>query len=158
MLNVIRKTTKKLKLIVLMSPLLITACASQTQSGNVYREGEAMRAQTVQMGVVESVRSITIQGKNSGVGGAAGTVIGGVAGSNIGGGSGRVIGSVLGAVAGGVAGQKTEGAIVTRPGLEITVRHDDGSLRAYVQDADVRFSSGQRVRIISQNGKARVTY
>ena len=117
-----------------------------------------MQAQTVPMGTVESVRQVTIEGKNSGVGGAAGTVIGGIAGSNIGQGRGSAVGSVFGAVAGGLLGKKAEDGVVTRPGLEITVQLDSGGMRAYVQDADVQFRAGDRVRIVSGNGKARVTY
>lgn len=143
---------------VLFSVLVISGCASQSASSNVYREGDAMRGQTVQMGTVESVREITIQGKNSGVGGTAGAVIGGIAGSNIGQGRGSAVGSVLGAVTGGVLGKKTEDSVVTRPGLEITIQLDSGPLRAYVQDADVRFRAGDRVRVLTGNGKSRVTY
>lgn len=143
---------------VLISALALTGCASQSSSGNVYREGDTLQAQTVQMGTVESVREVTIEGKNSGVGGAAGTVIGGIAGSNIGQGRGSAVGSVLGAVAGGLLGKKAEDGVVTRPGLEITVQLDSGGMRAYVQDADVRFRAGDRVRIVSGNGKSRVTY
>lgn len=143
---------------ILISTLVMAGCASQSSSGNVYREGETMQAQTVQMGTVESVRQVTIEGKNSGVGGAAGTVIGGIAGSNIGQGRGSAVGSVLGAVAGGLLGKKAEDGVVTRPGLEITVQLDSGGMRAYVQDADVQFRAGDRVRIVSGNGKARVTY
>ncbi len=158
MSNLLKQFSRKIKLLVVLSPFMLVGCASQIQSGNVYRENEALRSQAVEMGIVESVRNITIQGTNSGVGGATGAVIGGVAGSNVGGGSGRILGSVIGAVAGGVVGQKAENAIVTRPGLEITVRLDSGSLRAIVQDADTYFSAGQRVRVVTQNGKARVTF
>ena len=34
---------------ILISTLVMAGCASQTSSGNVYREGETMQAQTVQM-------------------------------------------------------------------------------------------------------------
>lgn len=138
--------------------LVLAGCASQSSSGQVYREGETMRAQTVQMGTVESVRQVSIQGKNSGVGGAAGTVIGGIAGSNVGKGRGAAVGAVIGAVVGGVVGQKTEDGIVTRPGLEITVELDSGGMRAYVQDADEVFKAGDRVRILSSGGTARVSH
>ncbi|MDX1667796.1 MAG: glycine zipper 2TM domain-containing protein [Limnobacter sp.] len=135
-----------------------TGCATQSSSSNVYREGDTMRAQSVQMGTVESVREVTIQGKNSGAGGTAGAVIGGIAGSNVGKGRGSAVGTVLGAVAGGVLGKKAEDGVTSRTGLEITVQLDSGGMRAIVQDADVRFRSGDRVRILTSNGKARVTY
>ena len=63
---------------------LIGGCAS-TSSGSVYSGGQARQEQTVRMGVVESVRQVSIEGSKSGVGTLAGGAIGGVAGSNIGG-------------------------------------------------------------------------
>lgn len=136
----------------------LSACATQSSSGSVYREGEARRAQMIEQGVVESVRQVTIQGNTNNVGTAAGAVVGGVAGSNIGGGSGRAVGAILGAVAGGVAGQAVERNVSTRKGLEITVRMDNGSMRAYVQDADDTFRPGDRVRVVSTGGTSRVTH
>lgn len=136
---------------------LAAGCATQSSSGQVYREGETRRAQMIEQGTVESVRTVTIQGNTNGVGTAAGGIVGGIAGSNVGGGSGRAVGAVLGAVAGGIAGQAVERNASTRQGLEITVRMDNGTLRAYVQDADEQFRPGDRVRIVSGGGTSRVT-
>lgn len=136
----------------------LNACATRSSSGSVYREGEARRAQTIEMGVVESVRQVTIEGDTNGVGTATGAIVGGVAGSNVGGGSGRTLGAVLGAVAGGIAGQALERNATTREGVEITVKMDNGSLRAYVQDAGETFRPGERVRIVSGGGTSRVTH
>lgn len=136
----------------------LTGCASQSTSGSVYREGEARRAQYIEQGVVESVRTVTIQGDTNNVGTAAGAIVGGVAGSNVGGGKGSTIGAVLGALAGGVAGQAIERNSSTRQGLEITVKMDNGSLRAYVQDADEAFRPGDRVRVITSGGTSRVSH
>ena len=135
----------------------LAGCATQSSSGQVYREGETRRAQTIEQGTVESVRTVTIQGDTNGVGTAAGG-IGGLAGSNVGGGSGRAVGAVLGAVAGGIAGQSIERNASTRQGYEITVRMDNGTLRAYVQDADEQFRPGERVRVVSGGGTSRVTH
>jgi outer membrane lipoprotein SlyB len=135
----------------------LAGCATQGSSGQVYREGETRRAQTIEQGTVESVRNVTIQGDTNNVGTLAGGVIGGMAGSNVGGGSGRAAGAILGAVAGGIAGQAVERNASTRAGLEITVRMDNGTLRAYVQDADDTFRAGDRVRIVSNGGTSRVT-
>lgn len=136
----------------------LAGCATQSTSGQVYREGETRRAQIIEQGTVESVRIVTIQGDTNGVGTAAGGIIGGIAGSNVGGGSGRAVGAIVGAVAGGVAGQAIERNASTRQGLEITVRMDNGTLRAYVQDAAGEdFRPGERVRIVSGGGTSRVT-
>ncbi|HEX4880446.1 MAG TPA: glycine zipper 2TM domain-containing protein [Limnobacter sp.] len=135
----------------------LAGCATQSTSGAVYREGETRRAQMIEQGTVESVRTVTIQGDTNGVGTAAGGIVGGIAGSNVGGGSGRAVGAVLGAVAGGIAGQAIERNASTRQGLEITVRMDNGTLRAYVQDADEQFRPGDRVRVVTGGGTSRVT-
>jgi hypothetical protein len=62
----------------------LAGCATQSSSGQVYREGETRRAQIIEQGTVESVRMVTIQGDTNGVGTAAGGIIGGIAGSNVG--------------------------------------------------------------------------
>ena len=137
---------------------VITGCAS-TSSGSVYSGGQARQEQTVRMGVVESVRQVSIEGSKSGVGTVAGGLVGGVAGSNIGGGSrGSAIGTILGAVAGGVAGNAIEQGTTKKQGLEITVKLDNGELRAITQEADETFRSGERVRLLSGGGVTRVTH
>ena len=135
----------------------ISGCASSS-SGSVYSGGQARQEQTVRMGVVESVRQVTIEGSKSGVGTIAGGVVGGVAGSNIGGGKGSTIGTILGAVAGGVAGSAIEQGTTKKQGLEITVKLDNGELRAIIQDADESFRPGERVRLLSGSGVTRVTH
>jgi len=136
----------------------ITGCAS-TSSGSVYSGGQARQEQTVRMGVVESVRQVSIEGSKSGVGTIAGGVVGGVAGSNIGGGNrGSAVGTILGAVAGGVAGNVIEQGVTKKQGLEITVKLDNGELRAITQEADESFRPGERVRLLSGGGVTRVTH
>ncbi|MBL8383735.1 MAG: hypothetical protein JNM90_11695 [Burkholderiales bacterium] len=145
-------------LVALAVSLGTAGCATRSSSGSVYTPGQAQREQTVRMGIVESVRSVTIEPQRSGVGAATGGIVGGIAGSNVGGGRGAVVGSVLGAVAGGIAGQAAEGAITRKPGLEITVKLDNGELRAITQEADETFRPGERVRLLSGNGVTRVTH
>lgn len=144
--------------VVCTGALAIAGCATPSNSGSVYTPGQAQREQTVRMGVVESVRQVTIEKAPSGVGALAGGVIGGVAGSNVGGGKGATIGSVLGAVAGGVAGQAIEGGVGRKSGLEITVKLDNGELRAITQEADESFKPGERVRLLSGSGVTRVSH
>jgi len=135
----------------------VGGCAS-TSSGSVYSGGQARQEQTVRLGVVESVRQVSIEGSRSGVGAMAGGVAGGVAGSNVGGGKGSTIGSILGAVAGGVAGNAIEQGVTKKQGLEITVKLDNGELRAITQEADEAFRPGERVRLLSAGGVTRVTH
>lgn len=147
--------------IVTLSLLAVTVgmagCAGRSSSGSVYTQGQAQREQTVRMGVVESVRQVTIEPQQSGVGAATGGIVGGVAGANVGGGRGSIVGTVLGAVAGGLAGQAAEGAFTRKAGLEITVKLDNGELRAITQEADETFRPGERVRLLSGTGPTRVT-
>lgn len=143
---------------VIAAVLVAGGCASPSSSGSVYSSGEARREQVVRMGVVESVRTVTIEPARSGVGAATGGIVGGVAGSNVGGGRGSIVGSVLGAVVGGIAGDAAEGAIRRKAGLEITVKLDSGELRAITQESDEGFKPGDRVRLLSSGGTTRVTH
>ena len=138
--------------------LLLSGCAGPSSSGGVYTPGQAQREQTVRMAVVEGVRQVTIEKAPSGVGAVAGGVVGGVAGSSVGGGKGSTITSILGAVAGGLAGQAIEGGVGRKTGLEITVKLDNGELRAITQEADEQFKPGDRVRLLSGTGVTRVTH
>lgn len=143
-------------LLVAIPALMLAACASQ--SGSSYSRTQTRSEQTVRLGVVESVRSVTIEGTQSGVGAAAGAVVGGLGGSNVGGGKGSSVGAVLGAVLGGVAGNVIEGSTTKKAGLEITVKLDNGQLTAITQEADEQFRPGERVRILSGGGATRVTH
>jgi outer membrane lipoprotein SlyB len=143
----------------LISVLLLSACASGVGGGDYARE-QARGVQEVQMGVVESVREVKLEGTKSGVGTMTGAVVGGVAGSEIGHGKGSVVGSVLGAVAGGVAGAAVEEGTTRQKGVEVTVKLDGGRMIAITQAADDKetFKVGDRVRILSGGGVTRVTH
>ena len=136
---------------------LVSGCAS-TSSGSVYSARQARQEQTVRLGVVESVRQVTIEGSRSPVGTIAGGAVGGIAGANVGGGRGSTVGSILGAVAGGVAGSVLEERATRKDGLEITVRLENGELRAITQEADEVFKPGERVRLLSGGGVTRVSH
>ena len=74
-------------------------CAS-SKSSNVYTRNQTRGEMTVRLGVVESIREVTMEGTKSGVGSLAGAAVGGVAGSNLGGGKGQIVGAIVGAVVG----------------------------------------------------------
>jgi outer membrane lipoprotein SlyB len=139
--------------------LALNGCYTPSSSGSVYSAGEARNEQTVRMAVVESVRQVTIEGTRGEVGTVAGGAIGGLGGSTLGGGSrGSAVGTIVGAVAGGIAGSAIERNVTQRKGLEITVKLDNGDMRAITQDADQEFKPGQRVRLVSSRGVTRVTH
>jgi outer membrane lipoprotein SlyB len=134
----------------------LVGCATR-ESANVYSKHEAGREQTIRMATVDSVRKVTIEGSQSGVGAAAGGVIGGIAGSGVGQNRGAAIAGVIGAVGGGVLGNMAEGKATSKDALEVTVRLDNGEMRAIVQEADLDLKPGDRVRLVSSGGVTRVT-
>ncbi|HEX9572335.1 MAG TPA: glycine zipper 2TM domain-containing protein [Burkholderiales bacterium] len=139
-------------------PLMLTGCYTPSSSGAVYTSGQTGREQTVRMGVVESVRQVTIEGTRGEIGTLAGGAVGGIAGSDVGGGKGSGVGTILGAVVGGVAGSAIERGVTQKKGVEVTVRLDNGELRAIAQEADEEFRPGERVRLVTGGGKTRVTH
>lgn len=147
-----RKTST---LLFLSAALILGGCANT--SGEVYSRDQAMRERTVQQGVVESVRDVTLEGTKSGVGTVAGGALGGLAGSNIGGGRGSIAGAIVGAVLGGVAGNTLEEKTTRETGQELTIRLDNGRTISVVQGGTERFEPGERVRVLSGQGETRVT-
>lgn len=136
--------------------LLVGACAS-SNSGSVYKRDDARKVQTVKTGVVESVRTVRLEGTKSPVGTVAGGAIGGIAGSSIGSGRGSALAAIVGAVAGGLAGSAAEEGITRKDALEITVKLDGGGLIAIVQENDEQFNPGDPVRIVESGDTSRVT-
>lgn len=139
------------------SALLLAGCPAGL-GGKDYSRSQARTAQEVQMGVVESVREVSIEGTKTPIGGGAGAVVGGVAGSSVGGGRGRVVGTTIGAVLGGLGGAAAEEAVTRQKGVEITVKLDSGRLLAITQAADEEFRIGDRVRVLTGGGVTRVSH
>ncbi|WP_172145265.1 MULTISPECIES: glycine zipper domain-containing protein [Pseudomonas] len=150
---------KPVALVTVFTALALTlgGCASSL-TGDSYSRDEARAVQTVRMGTIESLRPVKIEGTKTPIGAGAGAVVGGVAGSGVGGGRGSAVAAVIGAVAGGLIGAATEEGFTRTQGVEITVREDDGTMRAYVQAVEENqvFRVGQRVRIMTVNGTSRV--
>lgn len=137
--------------------LVLGGCA-QGLGGGTYSRTEARRAMTVQFGTIESVRAVQLEGTKTPIGTVAGAAVGGIAGSTIGGGRGQAVATVLGAVAGGVAGSAVEEGVTRSPGVEVTVRLDNGQFLAVVQgDEGEGFRPGERVRMLRDGGTTRVT-
>ncbi|WP_252273998.1 glycine zipper domain-containing protein [Pseudomonas subflava] len=139
--------------------LVLGGCASNL-SGDTYSRDEARKVQTVRLGTIEMLRPVKIEGTKTPIGAGAGAVIGGVGGSAVGGGRGAAVAAVIGAVAGGLLGAATEEGMTRTQGVEITVREDDGTLRAYVQQVQQNevFRVGERVRILTVDGTSRVAH
>ena len=137
--------------------IALTGCASGT-GGKDYSRAQTRSVQEVQMGIVESVREVNIEGTKTPIGAGAGAVVGGVAGSTVGSGRGSVVGTAVGAVLGGLGGAAAEEVVTRKKGVEITVKLDSGRLIAITQAADELFKVGDRVRVLSGSGATRVSH
>ncbi|CAD6558955.1 outer membrane lipoprotein [Paraburkholderia metrosideri] len=156
-----RTTSRLMVATVIAGSVAMTGCAVNSSSPDVFNASQAQREQTVRMGTVDSVRMVRIStnnGQSSGLGVVGGGALGALAGSSIGGGRGSVATGIIGGIGGAVAGNAIENNMAMRDGLEITVRLDNGDLRAITQTATGEtFRAGDRVRILSSGGVSRVT-
>jgi outer membrane lipoprotein SlyB len=136
--------------------LALAGCASS--SPDVIQRGDAQRLSTVVDAVVLSVRTVTVEGNQSGVGATTGGVVGGIAGYGAGSGQreAQIIG-ILGAAAGAVAGNVIERAGTREEAYEILVQLKNGERRALVQaKGEEVFQPGEAVILITTSGKVRV--
>ncbi|MEO7008818.1 MAG: glycine zipper 2TM domain-containing protein [Caldimonas sp.] len=144
------------KLILAAFVASLGACA--TSSPDVVSRYDAQRMSQVQDGTILSIRPVTVDGSQSGVGGIAGGVVGGVAGSSIGGRRDSIVGGVLGAVVGGLLGNAAEHAGTREAAVEILVQLRNGERRAIVQaQGSEILGPGDPVVLVTTGGKTRVT-
>lgn len=146
-------------LIAITAIAILSGCALPPNSASVYSSSQAQGEQSVRLGIVDSIREVTIDKGESGIGTLAGAALGGLgASSGIGKGRGSLAAGIAGAVIGGVIGNQAESSLGKRRGLEITVRLRSGELTAITQDADELFRVGDQVRLLSSGGVTRVTH
>jgi len=140
----------------LASVLSLSACS--TSSPDSYKRSEAQTASTVQDAVVLSVRDVTIEGSQSGVGAATGGIVGAVAGSTVGGKREAVIAGTLAAVGGAVVGNLVEKASTKEAADEILLQMADSKQRRVIVQAkgSQTFKPGDAVIVVSSGGKLRV--
>jgi outer membrane lipoprotein SlyB len=145
------------KLLALMLATLVLAACS-TSSPDVIQRGDAQRLSTVSDAVVLSVRTVTVEGSQSGVGAATGGVVGGLAGYGAGSNQrdAQIIG-LLAATAGAVAGNVIERAGTREEAVEILVQLKNGDRKALVQAKGSEvFTPGEAVILVTTSGKVRV--
>ena len=153
---IFRKTLGFLSLALLA--FILQGCAPSA-SGKVYTRDQARQGMQVQYGTVQQVSEVTIEGTQSGLGTLAGGALGAGVGQTMGSGTGRTLAAIVGGVAGVFAGQATETGVTTKAALEIVVTLDNGETVSVVQESDVIFSAGERVRVLrGTDGTSRVTY
>jgi outer membrane lipoprotein SlyB len=133
------------------------ACASS--SPDVISRGDTQRMAQVQDGVVLSVRTVVVDGSQSGIGAGVGGVVGAIGGYA---GSGvpreaQVLG-VLAGVAGAAAGNAIERFSTKEDAVEILVQLKGGERRAIVQaKGSEQLVAGDPVILVTTGGKVRVT-
>ncbi|MGQ0651343.1 MAG: glycine zipper 2TM domain-containing protein [Betaproteobacteria bacterium] len=102
-----------------------------------------------QLGIVESVREVTVQGKTQGIGAAGGVGIGAILGNKIGESTGnKGLATVIGAVGGGVLGNEIEKRQRETKQWEIAVRFDNGTTRTLTSPSQPFWNAGDRVRML----------
>ena len=144
------------KILLAIAVASLAACA--TSSPDVIQRGDAQRMSQVQDATVLSVRPVTVDGNQSGIGATAGAVAGGVAGSTVGGHREGLVVGVLGAVAGAVVGNAVERAGTREEAVEILLQLRNGERRAVVQGkGSETLNPGDVVIIATTGGKTRVT-
>lgn len=150
------KTLTKMSLSAVLV-LALGACA--TSSPDVIQRGDAQRMSQVQDGVLLSIRTVTVDGSQSGIGAAVGGVTGAVAGASrgAGGAESQVIGLLVG-VAGAVAGNTIERMSTREEAYELLIQLKGGERRAIVQaKGSETLVPGDAVIIVTTGGKVRVT-
>ena len=144
------------KLLLTLSVAALAACT--TTSPDVVSRNDAQRLSTITDATVLSVRSVTVDGSQSGVGAVAGGVIGGVTGASRGNSRESVALGVLGAVVGGVVGNAVERMGTREDALEILVQLKSGERRSIVQaKGEENLVAGDAVILVTTGGKVRVT-
>ena len=143
---------------ILIAALVASLAACATSSPDVIQRGDAQRLSQVQDGTVLSIRPVTVDGSQSGIGTVAGGVVGGVAGSSVGGHREGLAVGVLGAVLGGVIGNAAERVGTRENAVEILIQLRNGERRAIVQAVGGEtIVPGDAVVLVTTGGKTRVT-
>lgn len=153
---VITRGSRVKRYAILVLTLALAACS--TTSPDMVQRSDAQRLSTVIDATVLSVRPVTVDGTQSGMGSVAGGLVGGVAGASVGGRREGIIVGVLGAVAGAVAGNAIERSATREDAVEILLQLRNGERRAIVQArGSETLQPGDAVILVTTGGKARVT-
>ena len=131
----------------LAAPLLPLSACAPSHTNSTYSAGEIGRTAQVSYGVIVSMRPVTVQARNSGLGGLGGAAVGATAGSFIGRNDVRanILGAVIGGIAGAVAGNAIESSVSQGQAMEFIIRQDNGRTVSVVQTNGQGFRVGDRV-------------
>lgn len=138
---------------------LIPSAASQQQEKSEEEGRPAGRtalaaAGCASCGVVETVRTVQLEGDASGLGAVAGGVTGALVGKQFGRGGGNTAMTLIGAAGGAYAGNSIEKNINRQTAYRITVRMDDGAYRTISQSHVPAVAAGDKVKVVNGSVKA----
>ena len=143
-------------LLVVVTALALAACT--TTNPDIVQKGDAQRMSQVQDATVLSVRPVTVDGNQSGIGAAAGGVVGGISGASVGGRREAAIVGVLVAIVGSVVGNAIERTATREDAVEYLLQLKNGERRALVQGkGEEIMNPGDSVILVTTGGKTRAT-
>ncbi len=139
--------------------LFASGCATDISS-NSYSDAHVGEAARSYRGVVVKVRTVKV-GPDQLEKSKAGTMVGGASGaaigSQFGSGTGKLIMTGVGAVAGAIGGAYAEKSMKSQNALEITIELKNGDMRTVVQGADVNFSTGEAIMLMTyKKGRSKI--
>jgi len=131
--------------------LLVSSCAT-TDPTKVSGE-DAQKILATKFGTIVDVQAVSITGKKSDIGAAAGAIIGGLAGNLVEDGKYREILIATGAIVGGVVGYYAPVKLGEHNGFQYVISIDDKTrpvtlIQGAIDKKDKGFEIGQRVTII----------
>ena len=142
-------------LLIAFTVLALAACA--TNNPDIVQRGDAQRMSQIQDATVLSVRPVTIDGNQSGIGAAAGGVVGGISGSSVGGRREAAVVGVLVAIVGSVIGNAVERSATREDAVEYLLQLKNGERRALVQGkGEEVMTPGDPVILVTTGGKTRI--
>jgi outer membrane lipoprotein SlyB len=134
----------------------LTACA--THNPDVIHPYEAQRMSHLSDATVLSVRPVTIDGVQSGLGAGVGAMAGSVAAANAASYHNAWAAGLLGAVLGGVIGNAMERGATQQNGVELLLQMRNGERRSIVQaNGNEAWAVGEPVVLVTTGGRTRVT-
>jgi len=144
---------------VVLSVLLVvslTGCA--THSPDVIHPYEAQRLSYFSDATVLSVRPVTIDGYQSGVGASVGAIAGGVAAANAASYYNSGWAGLAGALVGGLLGNAMERSATQQNAVELLLQMRNGERRSIVQaNGNESWAIGEPVVLVTTGGRTRVT-
>lgn len=155
--NSLRSGARAARLLAMSAVLAGGLAGCATSGPDVVPRSQAQALQTVRYAQVVSIRAVTVDGSQSGIGAVTGAVVGGVAGSSVGGKREGLAVGVVGAVLGGVLGNAIERSTTKENGVEYVLQMDDGSRQVLVQAQGAQdIQVGDRVRIVGSGRSMRL--